>query len=222
MGDEEHGGPAFFGFGKKRVQHFASGVVVQIAGGFVRQQEFGVRRKSAGDGGPLLFAAGQLRRKMAHPVRESDGGKRFGGGVHGVRASGELERQGGVFVGGHGFEQVKMLKNDADIFAPHLGEFFFVEFPQILPENFDFSGGGAEESADNGEQACFTGAGRSGQGGGFSGGDGKAGVFQNMHGIAEREGNAGQICGGWCRIGLHEINLHFSMDFRRFGVRRRN
>ena len=64
MGHHEDGGlQGFLGL-LKGPDHRPAGLGVQIAGGFVRQDQQGVVDEGPGHGGPLLLAAGDLRRVL--------------------------------------------------------------------------------------------------------------------------------------------------------------
>ena len=71
VGDDDHGHPA-----RRQVphdgQHLADQLGVQRAGRLVEQHQLGLHRQRAGDGHPLLLAAGQLPRVGVRLVRQPD------------------------------------------------------------------------------------------------------------------------------------------------------
>ena len=69
---DHHDGAAGRGQRVEQVQHVLGAVAVQGAGGLVGQQQHRLGGDRPGDGHPLLLAAGQLGRRVAQPVAETD------------------------------------------------------------------------------------------------------------------------------------------------------
>ena len=70
MGDDDHGG-ALFCQGADDPQHFAGELRIQGGGGFVKTKNVRVHGQGAGDGHPLLLAAGELVGIMIRPVSQA-------------------------------------------------------------------------------------------------------------------------------------------------------
>src|SRR3954462_13696109 len=99
-----------------------------------------MRREGARQCGALLLTAGELRRIMLHAIAQTHGSKLGGGAIEGIGLACELERHGDILEGGHGWGEVKPLKNDSDIFSAEAGEGVFVERTQVLPGDVDSAG----------------------------------------------------------------------------------
>jgi hypothetical protein len=70
---QHHGQATFPPHGLKQANDLVSRVLVEVAGRFVGQQDLGLLDQGAGDGDPLLLAAGQLAGDVPQPVPEADG-----------------------------------------------------------------------------------------------------------------------------------------------------
>jgi len=102
---------------KQKLDDFASGRFVEIAGRFVGNDDGRIGRQGAGKCDPLLFAAGKLGRIMGGALRQSDGGELALGDRLWVGDAGEFERHGDILKRRHGRDQMERLKHDADITA---------------------------------------------------------------------------------------------------------
>src|SRR4051812_40448728 len=101
------------------IEYLFAGLAVEIAGGFVGQQELGPIHQSAGQGDPLLFASGKLSGTMADSTRQADS---LEGLIRELTAFirqdfGEAQRQLDVFGDGHRGNQVESLEDDSDRMA---------------------------------------------------------------------------------------------------------
>lgn len=72
--DEEQRGACFFGHFAKKLEDVRSILGVEIAGGFVSEQEGGLVDKGASDGGSLHFAAGKGAGESVGAVFETNAG----------------------------------------------------------------------------------------------------------------------------------------------------
>jgi hypothetical protein len=72
MGDDHRGGAELLVDARERRQHEPARVEVERAGRLIAEQNVGRLHDGTRDGNPLLLAAGELRRKVVQPLRESD------------------------------------------------------------------------------------------------------------------------------------------------------
>ena len=174
----------------------ARGVVrIEVAGGFVGQEEGGAVDEGAGDGGALHFAAAHLVREGAGAGCEADEIEHFGGADAGLAGfvAAEEEGQFDVFHGGHGGEEIEKLEDDAEAVAAVGGEGGVVGAVKGEPVDGDFAGGRLVESAEKIEQGAFAATAGSGHGNEFRGGDLEAQVAQGVHFAGGRGINAGDM-----------------------------
>ena len=85
VGDEEDGDALVAVEALQEVHDFVAGFGVEVAGGFVGEDEFGLVNESAGDGDALLLAAGELVGFVVAAVVEADEVEGLGG-AGGVRS----------------------------------------------------------------------------------------------------------------------------------------
>ena len=148
------------------------GLGVEIAGGFVGQQEFGLGDEGAGYGEALLFPAGELAGAMVAAVGQFDacepcGG--FGEGLLAVDAARE-KRHGYVFEGGELGEEVVELPDVADVAVAVVAGLFGGEGGDVDVAAEDFAGGGFVECGEKVEEGAFAGAGLADDGDHLAGG----------------------------------------------------
>src|SRR5579884_127682 len=133
---------------------------IQIAGGLVAQEEFGIVDQRSGDCGALLFAAGQLARIHAALVGEPDqieAPRHLTHDVFGVRA-GDLQRERYVLPHRLVGKELVILKDHAQMPAQH-GD---ASAPQAIdPNAVDryFAAGGEHLAIEQPQEAGFSGAG---------------------------------------------------------------
>ena len=60
---------------EQKLDHLLSGLLVEIAGRLVGDEDRGIRRERAGERDALLLAARQLRGIMRQPLRQADVGQ---------------------------------------------------------------------------------------------------------------------------------------------------
>ena len=114
MGDHDHrvAGPRLL---LEHVEDLHAGLVVEVAGGFVGDEDRVARRQRSGDGHSLLLPAGQLSRVVQPPVREPYLGERCFGRLSGATAvTGDLHRALHVLDRGERREQVERLEDERD------------------------------------------------------------------------------------------------------------
>ena len=71
MGDHNRGKTSFFMEFLDELQDHDSGLPIQIASGFIRQQELGLVYQSPGNGNSLLLPSGELSRSQSRFVLQS-------------------------------------------------------------------------------------------------------------------------------------------------------
>src|SRR5260370_10605076 len=150
--DDGHAG-IFLDFAKRREDGFASGAV-EIACGFIGEENFGTIDERAGDGGARLLPAGKLARAMTAALAEADTREGFANARGAVTAVdlGKAERELHIFLEGHARKEIEGLKNHADSLAAVAREFERGHFGEILAGSYDRAGGGAIGAGDELEQ----------------------------------------------------------------------
>ena len=115
------------------IHDFGSGVAVEISGGFVGQQKLRTVDQSAGQRGPLLFAAGKLAGPMIHARLQADALQRLARQSVALAALdfGKAQRQFHVFRERHAGNQIERLKNHAHGVQPVFGQIFARKLRQI-------------------------------------------------------------------------------------------
>ena len=157
MRDNDH---RFLHGAAQRLQQFQNrlaGLVVQCAGRLVAEQELGVFGNRPGDGHPLLFPAGKLRREIVHPFRQADRLQRFGG-IH--RRTAQFRRQLHVFQRRQVLHQVVKLENKPHFVPPVLRELPVILRTQHRLPDADFTGITRIHAAQQVQQRRFPGAAR--------------------------------------------------------------
>ena len=107
-----------------RLSNSASTSAAEARGRLVREQHAGARDDGARDGDALLLTAGKRVRQMLHAVAKTDREQRRPGARKAYRArnAADGERQRGIFERGQAGEQLKLLKNKADLGGAPGGE----------------------------------------------------------------------------------------------------
>ena len=167
---------------------------VEIAGGFVGEEEGGAAGEGAGDGGALHFAAAELVGKVGGAVGEADQIEHFldagAGFIRGITA--EEEGEFDILANGHGGEEVEELEDDAEGVAAVVREFAFAGGVEREAVHADLAGGGCVEAAEDVEEGAFAAAAGAGDGGEVAGceieGDAVEGAdFSGAGGIDSRD-----------------------------------
>ena len=94
---------------------------------------------------------------MVHPPGQAHGGQFRLGPVKGIGNPGNLHRQGDVFQGGHGGDQVKALKHHAHAAPAKAGKPVFIHACQVVIQGADLAGGCAFKSAHQHQKRRFAG-----------------------------------------------------------------
>jgi hypothetical protein len=88
VGDHDDGLAVLFVQRLQQVEDFVAGLAIQVAGGFVAEQQRGIGDDGARDADALLLAARQLARLVFHAIAEADQRQR---GVHVLEAFGAAQ-----------------------------------------------------------------------------------------------------------------------------------
>ena len=161
VGDEDDGFAVGVEF-VEEVEDFEAGLGIEVAGGFVGEDEERVVDEGAGDGDALLLAAGELLGTVIEAMAEADE-LREGDAV--CVAVGEVaalikERDVDVLDDGELVDEVVGLEDEAERAAAKGGELVVIHRGDVLPAEEIFAGGRAVEAAEDVEEGGFSRAGR--------------------------------------------------------------
>src|SRR5579864_7564531 len=117
----------------EEAKNFLSGGGVEVAGGFVAQQNGRAKNESAGDGHALALAAGKLVGTMVRADLESHALQHRRGALFRFAPPQALQsqREGGIFESGERGEEIESLKDHANFFPPQAGAPVVVERGQL-------------------------------------------------------------------------------------------
>ena len=124
---------------EQQVDDARAGVGVEVAGGLVGEHDFGIGGEGARDGDALLFAAGQLARRVPGARGEADAVEPVGGAFARVGAAGQFQRQQDVFQRGQRGQQLERLEHEADAAGAQARAGILVELVEALAEQHDFA-----------------------------------------------------------------------------------
>lgn len=146
---------------------------VEVAGGFVGDDERRVGDEGAGDGDALFLAAGELPGEVTHPVAQAD---EFEGGFNVLPAfatgqAGEEEREFDVFEGGQYRDEVESLEDETDVVVAPFRELGFGEVGDVDFVDVAVAAGGAVNAGNDMEERAFARAARAHEGDELTGGD---------------------------------------------------
>ncbi len=153
---------------------------VEVAGGFVGEEEGGAVDEGAGDRGALELAAAELVGEVGGAVSDANETEELvGPGTHGA-AGGTLEeeRKLDVFDDGHRREEVEKLENDPEMVAPVVSQSGFVRGVEGEVTHVDLAGVGVVEPTEEIEEGALPTAAGAGDGDELAVGDGGADVVQ--------------------------------------------
>src|SRR6185437_15336429 len=142
----------------------------EIARGFVGKNELGMIDERAGDGDALLFAAGELRRKMSESFAQTDAAEGFRGFVF-VRGAVKILCEHDVFNRGEIRDKMKLLKDKADFLRTKAREARFVEAAHVDTVDDGAAVRGCIEATKNIDERSLTGTRRPHDGDPFAGFD---------------------------------------------------
>lgn len=135
-----------------------SRVRVEIARGFVAQQQLGFSQQGPSNRDTLTLSAGEFRRRVARSVRQTQAFEQIMSAfdidiVIGIRV--EESRGRDVLDDGQVREQMEVLKDKPDALPSKTSEARVAQRADVLAPQVDFAFVGAIESADDGEQRAF-------------------------------------------------------------------
>lgn len=134
-------------------------MAIEIAGRFVGEENFRLGGHGARDSDTLLLPAGELRGIMAKPMSEADRRKFAGGPFERLFMTGKLQRHGDIFQCRHRRQQMKCLKDDADMTAPRSGQRVLVELSEIGTRDDDIASARAFKAREHRHQRRLSRAG---------------------------------------------------------------
>ncbi len=158
-------------------------VAVEIAGGFVADQEGRVGDDRAGDRHALLLAAGQLAGAVVGAIGQAHQGQcDFGialalGGIE----VGKQQRQFDILLRVEHRHQVVELEHEADMVAAPGRQLAAAEAVDALALDLDLAAGGAVETADEVEQGGLAGTGGTHEGNEVAALDLQVDAVQDLH-----------------------------------------
>jgi hypothetical protein len=163
VGDDEEGELGVAGEALEDVEDALGIGGIEVAGGFIGEEEAGFIGQGAGDGNALLFAAGEVVGAAMELVAEADEFEELAGAIFHFRLGEEAGAAHGnldVFEGGEFLEEKVELEDEADFLVAEEGEFVLVEIGDDLAGDFDGAVVGLIEEAEEIEEGAFTAAGR--------------------------------------------------------------
>ena len=157
MGDHDAHGPSATNALEQEFQHAQRPPRVQIAGRLVAQHQPGRVDQGAGNGHPLHFPAGQMPRPVVGAPVETDSRQ------HGPRPLVRLDRipveqpqrQGDILRQGEMRQEMKGLKDEAEVPPPQAGEGILIQGRQVPVPQLDPAPVHPLQSGDAVEQGGF-------------------------------------------------------------------
>jgi hypothetical protein len=131
VGDENECGAGGGVEVKKEVDDSVAGFVIEIAGGFVGEKNFGTVEEGPGESDALLFPTGELRRVMMKALGEADFFQEAGGDVANAAFTAQFEGNHYILDGGESGEKLEILENETDRFTAEACSIIFVQRTEI-------------------------------------------------------------------------------------------
>ena len=184
MGDEQEGGAVGAVDLAHHLKHLVGGFGVQIAGGFIGEDEGGVHRQGAGEGDALLLAAGHVGGEVVGPGGEADLAEQVVRALaHGGVREAAIGEDGHhhVFQRREGGDEVVILEDEADGVAAEPGKGCVVQGAGFVAFDEEAALGRAIQQADDVEQGAFAGAGRADEGDEFAAFQSEVDLMQHLH-----------------------------------------
>ena len=143
---------------KQQIGNFVPGVAIEITGGFIGKEHRRTSVEGAGQRHALLFAAGELGRKMADTFAKAKLlQQRFGlAAALGALLAAQQPRQFHVLQRVQRRDQHKRLKDKADMFRPQRRARLFVKLVQRLADQKDLAAAAVIQPGQNRQQRRFT------------------------------------------------------------------
>ncbi len=166
-------------------QRGVAGGLVEVASWFIGQQQSRSGGQRPPDGDTLLLAARELFRITIYQSDEAETFRQPRQPV-GIMAVGEPGLKGEIFANRQTGDQVELLKNDANRFAPHGRLAAFRQSRDIRAVEQDFAGVSVVQRTDNVQQSAFTAARFPHQGKSLAGFKSEVDAAQNWQGALGR------------------------------------
>ncbi len=182
VGYQHQGGLGFVVHFEQQVGDALAGFIVEVAGGFVGEQDVRGGYEGAGEGDALLFAAGELFGVVHGAFGEA------GAGEGGLRARTDLlavedfQRQHDIFQRGEVGHELEGLEDEADVPRPHFGALVFVQVGQGVAGGADDAAARQVEAGQQPQQGGFSGAGDADDGHRFAALHAHGNVVQDLQG----------------------------------------
>ena len=169
MGDEDQRGAVLAVQREQQVGDFIPGVTVEVAGGFIGEQQLRAAVKRARQRDPLLLAAGKLHRQVMQAFTQPQLLQQGPGAAAAlaVAFAAQQRRKLDVFQRIEGGYQHKGLKHKADMLCAQLRPRLFVHLMQRLAKQRDFSAAAVVQPGQDRQQRRFTGPRLANQGDGL-------------------------------------------------------
>src|SRR5262249_1353385 len=156
--DHEDGVASAVKFAEQADDEFFVGFV-EVAGGFVGENQLGLIDEGTGDGYTLLLATGKLRREMREAVAEADALEGFSG-LFFVGDAVKILGEHDVFYRAEIGTQVERLKDEADFLGAVAHQIAFGKLREVDAVDDDVAGGERIETAEYVDERGFAGTGR--------------------------------------------------------------
>lgn len=169
MGDEEQRGAVLAVQREQQVGDFIPGVTVEVAGGFIGEQQLRAAVKRARQRDPLLLAAGELYRQVMQAFAQPQLLQQRPGAAAAlaIAFAAQQRRKLNVFQRIEGGYQHKRLKHKADVLSAQLRPRLFVHLVQRLSEQRNLPAAAVVQPGEDRQQRRFTGPRLANQGDGL-------------------------------------------------------
>lgn len=154
MGDEDQRGAVLAVQREQQVGDFIPGVTVEVAGGFIGEQQLRAAVKRARQRDPLLLAAGELYRQVMQAFAQPQLLQQRPGAAAAlaIAFAAQQRRKLDVFQRIEGGYQHKGLKHKADVLCAQLRPRLFVHLMQRLSEQRDLPAAAVVQSGEDRQQ----------------------------------------------------------------------
>ena len=170
MGDNYEGDSLGFVEVEEEFHDFVAGGGVEVAGGFVGEDDFGVVDYGAGDADALFLASGEVVGAAFGFVFELDGENGLLGAFFAGAAAeaGDFEREDDVVEDGVAAVHEELLEDEAEFAVSDAVELFGLEAGAVDAADADAAGGGFVEEGEVVHEGGFAGARFADDGDGFA------------------------------------------------------
>ena len=184
---------------EEKLGDFLAGMGIEIAGGFIGEQNARPRGNRAGQRHTLLLAAGELSRIVIETLAQTDRFQFRFRAVERIACAGQFQRHGDILQRGHGRDEMKRLKDDPDMPAAEAREFILAHPGDVRARDGNAALRGRFQSRGDHKKRRLARTGRAEQGDGLAGRHAQRHAGENVHrpgGTGQRESYVLQIDGG--------------------------